>query len=163
MKINGKEINLDELELKIVDLNNRDDLNRLGHDYEAEFSPLTGALPNELGIYILNTEPVDPYIGYLLFYHQTPLGFCVVNIGTPNDFAEFYIIPDMRREGLGTYLASKIFEKHPGLWQARQIQGAHWATDFCRNTLKGLGKDFTQDVISDIDYGKVTRQLFQVE
>ena len=56
-------------ELKFVEINqhNLNIFKNLAQAYEAEFSNLTHKLPNELGLFEIDTLPYKPYIGYLLY------------------------------------------------------------------------------------------------
>lgn len=134
----------------------------LAQAYEAEFSKLTGKKPNEEGKFILDTSPLEPYKGYLLYYEGIPGGFCVVNLkSVPQDVAEFYIVPVFRHKKFGTHLAVTVFANHPGLWQVRQIKGAEYATSFWRGVIKACtGNDYKEEVVADPDWGVVTQQIF---
>ncbi|MDX2051630.1 MAG: hypothetical protein SFV15_04505 [Polyangiaceae bacterium] len=43
---------------------------------------------------------------------------------------EFYIIPSQRRLLRGRAFAHKIFARHTGNWQIKQIAGAEYAVSF---------------------------------
>ena len=137
----------------------------LARAYEAEFSNLTGKLPNEFGIFEPDTMPSSPYIGYLLFKNNIPVGFCLAEINLNlRDIAEFYIIPSARKNNLGLILASIIFEMYPGNWQVRQIQGADKATAFWRKVIsKQTDNKYTEAVVNDPIWGIVTRQQFVID
>lgn len=134
----------------------------LARSYEAEFSNLTHKNPNELGIVEPDTIPVSPYIGYLLYNDKTPIGFCVVGtVNKLNDVAEFYIAPSMRKNKFGYNMATTVFDLHPGTWQVRQIEGATNAIEFWRKVIKQYTQNnFIEAVVSDPDWGIVTRQQF---
>ncbi len=134
----------------------------LAQAYEAEFSALTGKIPNDNGEFVFDTIPVTPYQGYLFYQENTPIGFCVINTNsTLKDIAEFYIIPSMRRKEIGTQFAYAIFNKYPGLWQARQIKGADHAVKFWRNVISAYTKNnYKEQTIQDPHWGTVTRQIF---
>ena len=136
----------------------------LARSYEAEFSNLTHKEPNELGIFEPDTMPIHPYTGFLLYRNNTPVGFCVVKIDDKlNDVAEFYIIPAVRKNKLGHTLATTIFDMYPGNWQVRQISGADVAISFWRKVIgKHTQNQYTESVITDPDWGVVTRQKFEI-
>ena len=58
--------------IKIVKItnNNIEVYKNLGQAYEAEFSSLTEKIPNEQGIFSLDSLPNHPYIGYLAYKHK---------------------------------------------------------------------------------------------
>lgn len=147
--------------VKITDKNMEVYVN-LARAYEAEFSNLTNKIPNELGIFELDTMPIEPYIGYLLYKGASPVGFCVMEMKKNlNDIAEFYIIPSMRKNKLGLNLAITIFDMHPGNWQVRQIQGAEHSKAFWRKVIDQYTQNhFTEEVVDDPDWGPLTRQQF---
>lgn len=145
-----------------IDEGNLNIYKNLTQAYEAEFSPLTHKEPNTEGVFEPDTLPFYPYTGYLLYHKTIPAGFCVVNVeGEINDVAEFYIIPTMRKRNYGRLLAEYIFDKHPGQWQVRQIEGAEHAIKFWRKVIsKYTNNSFLEEVVEDEDWGIVTRQTF---
>ena len=55
---------------------------------------------------------------YLLFSDGKLAGFALVRIdGGCCEMAEFYVLPEYRRLGLGTSCATDIFRKHHGKWR----------------------------------------------
>ena len=134
----------------------------LGQAYEAEFSKITGKIPNEMGVFQLDTMPKNPYTGYLFYEKSVPVGFCIINTRVnPMDIAEFYIIPSKRNQKLGMTFAHSIFKKYPGTWQVRQIQGADHAVKFWRRVIGGYTSgNYNEEVVEDPDWGVVTKQTF---
>jgi predicted acetyltransferase len=157
-----RNLKLSETELIIIDDNNLNIYINLARSYEAEFSSLTHKLPNEAGIFEIDTLPVAPYIGYLLYKSNIPIGFCVIEISEEmNDVAEFYIIPSMRKNKYGDSLAAKIFEIYPGKWQVRQIEGANAAKSFWRSVInKFTQNNYEEESVNDPEWGMITRQQF---
>lgn len=136
----------------------------LSQAYEAEFSALTGLLPDSSGWYGIQTPPDACHDGFLLMEGEAPIGFMVVFTGTPRDVSECYILPARRRQGLGLYLAGEIFGRYPGSWQIRQIQGADRALLFWRRVLDHLVQGrYTEQLVEDPAWGLVTRQEFVFE
>jgi predicted acetyltransferase len=135
----------------------------LAQAYEAEFSNLTHKIPNELGVFEIDTLPYVYNLGYLSYWKNIPVGFCVINVaGEVNDISEFYIIPAMRRKKLGYKFAVMIFNKHPGKWQIRQIKNAIGAINFWRSVIEKYTRNqYEESVIQDALWGEVTRQRFQ--
>jgi len=130
--------------------------------YEAEFSDLTKEVPDESGLFKVQTTIDQYHSGYLVYDNIIPVGFVVFTEGEVNDVAEFYIIPSRRHKGFGKELAHYTFKRHPGKWQVRQIEGAAKATAFWRKTIEQFtnGK-FHEDIVDDEFWGKVTRQVFE--
>jgi len=55
---------------------------------------------------------------YLLYGDGKLAGFALVRQdGEHWEMAEFYVLPEFRRRGLGTACAREIFKKHPGDWR----------------------------------------------
>lgn len=150
---------------KLVEITqqNLDIFKNLAHAYEAEFSKITCKMPDEFGLFKIDTFPFTPYIGYLLYQREIPIGFCVTNVENEiKDIAEFYIAPVMRKNNFGYQLASMIFNKHPGQWQVRQIEGADHAVSFWRSVIKKYTKNqYEESVVQDPFWGIVTRQRFK--
>jgi predicted acetyltransferase len=148
--------------LVLISAQNMHIYNNLAQAYEAGFSSLTKKMPNEEGLFELDTIPLYPYRGYLLYHETKPIGFCVLKLGSEfNDVAEFYIIPVMRKHGLGASLAHAIFDKFPGTWHVRQIAGADSASAFWRRVItQYTDGQYIEEQIDDPDWGVVTRQKF---
>ncbi|WP_053403901.1 hypothetical protein [Persicobacter sp. CCB-QB2] len=49
--------------------------------YEAEFSALTEKLPDEYGVFALDTPVVPPYLGLLWVQEGIPIGFANIRLG----------------------------------------------------------------------------------
>ena len=92
--------------------------------YEFEFSSTTGYLTNENGLYeqkeIISHWSKKHDI-YLLYNDKRPIGFTVVNLESlisrtedTRDIAEFFVLPDMRKNGAGKWFIKEIFKMYPG-------------------------------------------------
>jgi len=74
-----------------------------------------------------------------------PVGFALVNThapsGEPADFsmAEFYIVPAVRRSGIGRESARSVFSRHPGTWELSAMHGNAGALRFWRSAIAGAG------------------------
>ncbi|WP_094603084.1 hypothetical protein SPSIL_001140 [Sporomusa silvacetica DSM 10669] len=131
--------------------------------YEAEFSKLTHEMPDEDGVFKIQTDIDHEHIGYLLYDQKKPIGFMVVCMGEVKDVSEFYIIPGKRMSGYGQRLASYVFTQHPGRWQVRQISGADSARAFWRKVIdKITAGNYLEEVVEDKDWGRVSRQSFEI-
>lgn len=152
-----------DLKLIEIDQQNLDIFKNLAHAYEAEFSSITHKMPDEFGLFKIDTLPAAPYVGYLLYQQEIPIGFCVANSESEiKDIAEFYIVPVMRRHNFGYQLAIMMFDKYPGQWQVRQIDGADHAISFWRSVIKKYTHNqYEESVVQDPHWGMVTRQRFK--
>lgn len=108
------------------------DFVRLQQEYESEFAVITGYKPDENGIFdqefLTSTWSKFGYDIYLLESNHQIAGFAVVNLSSMisddnnvRDIAEFFIIPNLRNNNLGTLFAQKIFYQYPGNWEVRQL------------------------------------------
>lgn len=134
----------------------------LSQQYEAEFGYLTGKRPNGAGLYAI-TLPDATHEAWLAEDHAgLPVGFAVVDIGRERwDIAEFYIVPALRKQQIGKRLARAVFERYPGPWQVRQIQGAEGAYRFWIAAISEYsGGQYTDAVENDPEWGIVRIQRF---
>jgi len=154
---------LSQTELIFIGPDKLDVYKNLAQAYEAEFSYLTHKLPQANGLFTLDTLPVSPYIGYLLYKKTMPVGFCVANVKGPiNDMAEFYIVPSMRAQGWGQILATTLFDRFKGSWQVRELEGAKQAIGFWRQVIGEYShQNYIEARVADKDWGSVVRQSFQ--
>jgi len=104
-------------------------------------------MPNQAGEFKPDTMPDDMHIGILAYENEIPIGFCIAKVESEvHAIAEFYIIPVLRSEGLGSEFAIEIFNRYPGKWQVRQIEGADKARDFWRKAINSsTNNNFEED------------------
>ncbi len=137
----------------------------LAQCYEAEFSPLTGKKPDPSGMFELDTELGGDVLGFLLEIDDTPAGLAAI-AKTESDryeMCEFYVVPSFRQNGVGVRFAHTIWERHPGRWEVKQIEGADYATSFWRKTITRFGgTPFIEESYDDPYWGAVTRQRFSI-
>jgi predicted acetyltransferase len=62
-------------------------------------------------------------------------GMALVQSGDPHDMAEFFVLRQYRRAGVGAEAARTIFAMFPGEWQVRQIAANARATEFWREII----------------------------
>lgn len=122
--------------------------------YEAEFSAITRKLPDENGLFALDTHlstallectpghfpdelSDDGVIAFLAWQDGVPIGFMTIALSPGQQFevCEFYIVPGARHKKLGTALAAKVWGRFPGTWVVKQIEGAEYATRFWRRCI----------------------------
>lgn len=156
---------MESMNLKFIEINqhNVEIFKNLAQAYEAEFSNLTHKMPNKLGLFNIDILPEAPCVGYLLFYEDKPIGFCVANVESEIRYiAEFYIVPVMRKKSLGYKLAVMLFNRYPGQWQVQQIENAIDAINFWRRVIKKYTRNrYEESVVQDAYWGRVTCQRFQ--
>ena len=134
--------------------------------YEAEFSAITGKLPDADGMFALDTVLGGPVTGFLLRVDGAPVGFAAIKAtaGEGAEVCEFYIVPSMRGKCLGKAFAGRLFAMRPGPWQVKQLQGAGHATCFwCKVIDEFTGCEYVQDEYDDPYWGRVVRQCFVSE
>ena len=101
------------------------------HDMSIFFDHSAENLPTLKGLY----DPL-PYFDqywtakdrfpYLIFFRERPVGFALVNkVGTDSsvdwNMAEFFIIKNCRKFGIGGYAAKQIIDKFSGIWEIAVI------------------------------------------
>lgn len=150
------------LKILTVDQTNLPIVLNLAQAYEAEFSAITKKKPQSNGLFLLDTPINQEHPSYLLYDQTSPIGFCIKGVQEArHDIAEFYVVPSYRSKGIGRHFAAEIFKKYPGPWQVRQIDGADKAILFWRSAIQVFtNNNFTECVVEDNYWGKVTRQLF---
>jgi predicted acetyltransferase len=134
----------------------------LAQDYEQEFSCITGKKKSTDGTYSLDSDWNSPYEGFYWMENNKVLGFCIKgSIDGYSDIMEFYIIPGARNKHIGKKLAFAIFDKYPGKWQVRQIEGAEDARKFWNNTVNEYtSSNYQESRLIDPHWGPVTCQRF---
>lgn len=130
--------------------------------YEAEFSAITKKLPNQMGLFDVDTELVGATFGLLCYQDDKPIGLAAIKETEEARFevCEFYIIPVMRNMQLGERFAHAIWQLYPGQWKIKQIANANKATEFWRKTIVNSNRTYTESVIEDSYWGLVTQQCF---
>ncbi|NGX30969.1 MAG: hypothetical protein K940chlam8_00325 [Chlamydiae bacterium] len=129
------------------------------HDM-ASFENSIKNLPNENGLY--DSLPYfDKYWEdknrhpFLIFYREEPIGFVLVNnIGTESlvnwNMAEFFIISRCRRKGIGRYVAQKIIQQFPGVWEIAVIPENKSAYLFWKSVIEKISPNQNTCVESKI-------------
>ena len=78
---------------------------------------------------------------YLIEADGRIAGFVFVNnhsrLGAQNvrTIAEFYVLPDFRRHGVGKLAAERVFQMHPGAWEVAILHGNAPAERFWRRVI----------------------------
>lgn len=150
------------MEVVVVEQSNMRVYLNLLQGYEAEFSAITGKLPNLMGLFDLDTELVDNVFGLICYVKDRPIGIAAIKKHTAASFevSEFYVVPSVRSKGIGCEFAHWIWQHFQGEWQIKQIKGADKATAFWRKTIKSYESPYSESVIEDSYWGEVTQQTF---
>jgi predicted acetyltransferase len=115
-----------EVTLEVVDAreSERAVLRRLLELYRYDFSEFDGAEVDdhgEFGYRYLDHYWTDPARHpYLFRCNATWAGFALVRSGDPHDMAEFFVMRNHRRSGLGRDAAHEVLRRFPGRWTVRQ-------------------------------------------
>jgi predicted acetyltransferase len=134
----------------------------LSQPYEAEFSPLTGTLPDPQGRYPISTPIDNQHKGVLCYDDSVPVGFAIVQCMEGQlEVKEFYIIPTHRGRGLGQKMAQYLFDRFQGSWEVKQLPQAKAATAFWRNVIDEYTHgQYSEEMHVDTKWGNVIRQTF---
>jgi len=155
---------MNNLSLKEVCDSNLSTYLNLAQAYEAEFSPMTKKNPNLKGLYELDTTVGGEVKAYILQNSTNAIGFAAASVpeeGT-KDLREFYVVPTMRGNKIGTYLAGQVFAFYPGKWTVKQLEQAIHATSFWHQALTDLGIPYEETIFMDEYWGRVVMQTFQI-
>ena len=148
--------------LSRIDSSTRAAFLALSQQYEAEFSRITGKLPDASGHYKITDEVTDKYQAWVFQKDTQIVGFAVIDVSRQRtDVAEFYIIPALRGQRLGEISAMALFDCYPGDWQVRQIKGAEYARKFWEQVIRRYSQGlFDSSSELDHDWGHVYIQRF---
>ena len=72
---------------------------------------------------------------YLIRVGGHDVGCALVRTGTPHQMAEFFVIEQFRRSGVGTTAARSVFSLHPGAWSLQVVAGNDAAATFWRRVI----------------------------
>ncbi len=151
------------MKIKRVDRTTAHIYDNLCQAYEAEFSPLTHKQPDVDGWFAKDTILDGNITGYLVYSDNRPAGLAAIKQEPQNELevCEFYVVPFYRRNKLGQHFAAALFDKMPGHWQIKQIEGANQAIAFWRAVVTDYTSGhYQEDSYNDPYWGKVTRQTF---
>ncbi len=155
---------LNQLTLQKIDKHQSEPFLNLQQLYEFEFSPLTGYELEANGRY--NPELPQSFWSkagveiYVLHHKQLPIGFTVVNLSgmidndtNKKDIAEFFVMPSFRRQGVGEWMASRIFKLYPGKWEVRQLADLEGGKKFWQRVInKFTAGEFKEVTIANKDW-----------
>lgn len=152
------------MKLESVIPENRHLYDRMVQYYECEFSSLTHKKPDSEAVFSLDTELGGNVLGFVSLIDGIPSGLAAVKDhgNLRFEICEFFVVPCFRRQMVGSSMAKAIWEKLPGFWEVKQIQGAEDAISFWRRLISVYTRgNYEEDSFIDPFWGKVTRQRFQ--
>lgn len=131
-------------------------LERLLELYSYDFSEIVGGDVDDQGAFgyrhldLYWTEP--DRAPFLIRVDGQWAGFALVRRGEPHDMAEFFIMRNYRRGGIGRTAAVNLISRFPGRWQIRQVPANQQAMEFWRRVIPA---EFDESFID----GFVTQQF----
>ncbi len=117
--------------------------------------------------------PIEPYwqeswrYPLLVRVDQHPAGFALIHrrsriSGDPDtwDVAEFFVMRQYRRRGVGTHAALNVFDRFRGRWEVRQLFANEAATHFWRGVISRHTSGAYDEVVYDDDRWRGPVQMF---
>ena len=156
---------MQHIKITPIDAANQHIYNNLIQCYECEFSSITQKKPGHDGLFALDTRIGGNVFGFIGFIDETPAALAAIKMHDSQKYevCEFFVVPFFRRRGIGYLFAESIWNRFPGFWEVKQIEGADYAVSFWRSVLSRFtGNCFEEDVFVDSYWGRVTRQRFEV-
>jgi predicted acetyltransferase len=92
-----------------------------------------------------------------------PVGFALIRFAPEHSamqIAEFFILPEHRRDGAGLSFARALFARYPGPWKMRQMAANTAAIAFWRRVAEPYG--YTEETYMDKGLGRVEQTLTAV-
>ena len=135
----------------------------LSQPYEAEFSIYTKKVPDENGLFVMDTLIGGSVGGFLLYIERAPAGLAAIAETAPGHYevCDFYVVPIFRKNRMGQQFAHQLFTMMPGEWESKQIEGATRAIAFWRRAIGAFTQEqYVEDIYQDPYWGPVTRQSF---
>ncbi len=152
-----------EIRISLASFQEKTILRNLMQYYLYEFSELDGVVMNEPGLF--DYQYLDHYwtepgrYPFLVRVDDKLAGFALLRRGTyfpPQEdqtetrmiVAEFFVMMNYRRNGVGTQVALQLFDRFPGRWEIAQIPNnieGRVTGDFC-------GGDYSEFVLDDSNW-----------
>lgn len=136
-----------EIRLELMCVEQKSLLVQLMELYMHEFSVYENIDINEYGYY--GYGHIDDYwnedgrFPYLIRVDNKIAGFALVcphcdYISGENSrcIGEFFIMPKYRRKGIGLYVATKLFNNHPGFWEVCYLRNNLLAANFWKKVVE---------------------------
>ena len=96
----------------------------------------------------------DRHWPFWAMHNGERIGFALIRFAPERNamqIAEFYILPEFRRDGAGLSFARALMERHPGPWTMRQMAVNTVAVAFWRGVAKPYGFTETRYVDKGIE------------
>jgi predicted acetyltransferase len=77
------------------------------------------------------------------------------------DIAEFFVLRKYRRHGVGSTVATRVFDSFRGKWEVRELKTNHAAIAFWRRVVAGHTKGSFQEILLDEERWRGPVQSFQ--
>ena len=95
---------------------------------------------------------------YWAVFDGAHIGFALIRAeGDAMRMAQFYIVPERRREGLGFAFAQALLARHPGPWRIRQMAANTKAVAFWRRVVDPFG--YSETRFTDKGIARVEQRL----
>ena len=145
------------LKIKKISSAKDKDFSHLQQIYEKEFAPITSYKVNQDGLFdqdfLISTWSKHGYEIYLLEIKEEAVGFAVVNLASmidldtnTRDIAEFFVMPQLRNQRIGSKFAQEIFKLYPGQWEVRQLESLTKARKFWLRAIQNINpKNFCEE------------------
>lgn len=146
------------IELTEVTVNKKTVLRQLIELYEYDLSPYTGNKVNKHGyfeyLYLDSYWTQNQRFAYFILIDEALAGFVMVNDycevsreASTKAIAEFFVMRQFRRQGIGREIAEKVFRLFPGPWEVHQyLQNKQSIT-------------FWEKVIGDYTFNNFVKQI----
>ncbi len=146
-----------------VTLAEKSDLWAIFQRYAAELSPMATGKP------VKGEVPYPPFDDYWRKDRHWPfwamqngvrIGFALIRFASEHNamqIAEFYILPEHRRDGAGLSFARALMQRHPGPWRMRQMAINRPAVAFWRKVVEPYG--FSEITYTDKGIDRVEQML----
>ncbi len=131
--------------------------------YAAEFSEITSQKPDENGLFKIDPKLGNSVTGYLFYLDGIPAALSAIAERSSKHYeiCDFYVLPCFRKNKVGKYFVSTLFERLGGSWEIKQVAGADHAVSFWRDVVNDYTSgNYTEDLYQDHKWGMVTRQCF---
>jgi len=147
-------------------------MERLMQLYMYDFSEIEGGDTDEKGRY--HYQYLDLYWEdknrhpFLIYVDDKPAGFVLIRktsfLHKPvegHTIAEFFVMRKYRHRGVGTTVASRIFDKFPGRWEVSETKRNTAAREFWRRVIGQYTGGKFEEVMLDNDKWRGPAQYFE--
>lgn len=148
-------------DIAAVPLSEKSDLWTMYQRYARELAPMAGILPVDGEIpdpRFDNYWTRDKHWPYWAMLDGTRIGFALLHHEPEHmRMAQFYIVPEHRREQHGLHFAHGLLTRHPGPWRIRQMATNLNAVAFWRRVCEPFG--YTEAQFEDKGLGRFEQSL----